>query len=127
MVVLLSLHCGRMIGNLFFSCGEIEVGFRFVNSVHPGSVFLSVGIAPILGLYGLAFEGSFLFEAKSHPQISIRCIQIGVEMLIGKIQGVSDIGKAMIVFIGRKIFGEIKGQILQAKQVPHGVAVFPPI
>ena len=98
-----------MIGNLFFSGCEIEVGFRFVNSVHPRGVLLSVGIAPILRLDDLAFEGRFLVEAKSHPQISIRCLQVGIEMLVGKIQGVSDVGKAMIVFIGREIFGEIKG------------------
>ena len=45
-------------------------------------------------------------------------------MLIGKGQTITDVGKAMIFFIGGKILGEIKRQRLQAKKITKGISVF---
>ena len=117
----------EMVGQLFFSCREIEVFVRFVKPVHPRGVFLTAWISPVFGLDSLAFESRLFIEAKSHAEVSIGCNEIGIEVLIGKIEGVSNVGEAMIVIIRREIFRKVKGQVMQSEQVTHGVAVFPAV
>ena len=65
---------------------------------------------PSLGLDCLAFESRLFIEAKSHAEVSIGCNEIGIEVLIGKIEGVSNVGEAMIVIIRREIFRKSKGK-----------------
>ena len=103
----------EVVGQLFLSGSKVEVFFRFINAVHPRRLILFVRVSPILWLNGVGLRIDGIIKSECHTQIAVSSFQVRVQVLIRKIEGISNIDEPMIVFINWKVLRKIKGQVFQ--------------